>query len=128
MGLDENDYIVGVWFAYDKDGNSLFMIIKRGDSQNSWKGSYVFRYKEDNKVFDSKDRKSKYNMVIKDTTEDELINKIHKTFDYMSRFFTENKDFVEVKGNPKKMIELCKDKEWFNFKKVVSGNKSGEGE
>lgn len=117
MELGNNDYVLGMWFADDKDGNSLMMIVKRGENLDSWEGEYTFRYKRDDKIFDSNDVKSRYSFKIEKTSDQEVIEKMNLAFDMMSVRFNNFRDFVEVKGDHSKMVELLKDKKWCHIKK-----------
>ena len=58
MEMLPEDYILGVWFACNKEGNDYMMTICKRN--NEWLGEYRFRYRRDEKIFNSKDIKNFY--------------------------------------------------------------------
>ena len=103
MNLTENDYILGIWFAEAKDGNNFVMTVKRDkDKPKQWTGEYRFRYKVDDKVFESEDKKSFYEFTISDLTEEEVLAKIENIFNFIKIGYSAKSEYIEIKGNAEK--------------------------
>lgn len=117
MELLEDDYILGYWFASDKDDNCWYqMIIKRDDK---WMGQYTFRYNEsadNDDPFSGKDRKNIYSMKIKnEMTEDEIIEITNIAFELIKKRYTYFSDMFLIQGNIEKFFEIAKTKYYLHF-------------
>ena len=103
MELKEDDYILGCWFAVDPDDNDWLMTIKRKqDDPLNWTGEYRFRYRVDNKVFQSQDRKSFYSFTITNQTEEQVIEQLNKLVDMIREQYSKFFKYTEIKGNSEK--------------------------
>ncbi len=67
------DYILGFWFAEDKDKNNWFSCIKKAKDSAEWDVRYRFRYNVDDKIFNSKDKRSWYHFISRGQSEDEML-------------------------------------------------------
>jgi len=114
--LHENDYILGIWFAEKHDFGNWICIIKRGKDPNGWVGGYRFRQFSDNKVFDSEDLSESYNIKEKIASEEQMIKSINNIFSIVKLKYCDVHEFVEVKGNLDKLVELTKNSSWFHMK------------
>lgn len=123
MEILKGDYIVGMWFAEKKDNcNFQMTILKRN---GKWLGEYRFRYYVDHQVFDSTDKKSWYTVTPPDNTTEEKVIEIgnemlERLKDKMGFNFTE---YVEVKGDFKKLLYKAGQTTWFHFKKIHKDDK-----
>jgi len=116
-----DDYIIGYWFASNKnDDNVNFCLIKRGDE-------YIvenrFRYNKssnNDNPFSNKDKKNfyVYRVLVNESSEDEMINHIDQLFKLSQSMggFNVQSDHFRVDGDAMKFIEIAKTKEYFHIK------------
>ena len=121
--MNDNTYILGLWYSNDpRTGNNWLCFIERDDSPDGdWKGVYRFRYKRDEKIFNSKDEKSwmtiegRKNKSIPKMTEDQMI-------EYMDKFQLQlsggypDMDKMIVRDGLKDFLEKAKEKDWMNLR------------
>jgi hypothetical protein len=116
--LDDNSYIVGIWFSEDPETGHNWMATVIADPNKSgfFKIYSRTRYHKDNKIFDSNDEKNWINASSKEgQTEDQIIN-ITNHLQSLLRVFYKNLDKLIVQGNLEKLIDLSFSKPWLNFK------------
>lgn len=122
MELQEKDYILGYWFASDKDDNCWYKMIVKRDGQ--WIGSYTFRYNESGEhddPFSGKDRKSVYSFTQKgDMTECAVIENANLMFEVIKAKFNDYSDMFLVRGGIPKFFEIAKTKHYLHLKQVPS--------
>src|SRR3990167_671736 len=119
MEIKETDYILGIWFAEDKNGNNFIMLVKRDkNTPKEWIGEYRFRYKVDDKIFDSDDKKSFYEFSIIDLTEKEVLAKIESFFESIKIVYSFKNEYVEIKGDVQKFMFRAAQAEWMNLKRL----------
>jgi|GEM_PF-2881992 hypothetical protein len=125
MELDENTYVLGYWFASDKDSNCWYMMICKKNGK--WEGQYTFRYNMDKpgeefNAHSGKDKKNIYKMSWKgETPEDQLIGKVNALFEVIKVKFNDFNDSFLVQGDSTKFIEIAKTKDYMHMK-CVKGN------
>lgn len=74
--IKDGRYFCKMWFTGTKGVDWLAVMWR--DDDGPWTFQYRFRYHEDDKVFDSKDRKSWYEVKIPgDEPEDEVLGKLN---------------------------------------------------
>ncbi len=118
--LNENSYIVGMWFSSNPVSNNNWMacVIRDPDNPKCFKGWSRFRYVEDSNIFDSDDYKSwTYLQSGEDATEESMIRSMEMVQDFIEDGYPD-KDSVLVKGGMEKFFELAKDKPWMHMKQV----------
>jgi len=116
--IDENSYVVGMWWASDPvtNNNWLCCVQRSKTNPKCFEGHYRFRYHEDDKIFDSKDRKSWVSFVSKeDEKEEEVIKSINILQSVVALKFPEI-DFIPGGGCIKKFFEIAKTKPWMHMK------------
>lgn len=118
--LDNNSYIVGMWFSSDPKTNNdwLACVIKDPENPLKYKGWSRFRYTKDEKIFDSEDEKSWTQFSSQEGhTEQAMIDFMEMSQKVIETGYPD-KDHIIVKGNLEKLIELSKTKPWMNIKHV----------
>lgn len=118
--LLQDDYIVGFWYSNcPKTENNWLCCVKRNrENKMRYEGTYRFRYKRDDKVFDSSDEKSWMSFESKeDQTEQEMIASIDEIQKNM-RFLYPDMDFLLVQGDLALFMEKSKTKDWMHIKQV----------
>ena len=116
--LDENIYIVGMWFSSDPiSGNDwLATIIRDPDHPTRYKGSYRFRYIKDDKIFDSEDEKSWTDFTCEDNIpETQIIEGMAYLQEAISAGYPDM-DKIIVQDGIDKFFELAEGKPWMNIK------------
>lgn len=116
--LDEQSYIVGVWFSWDSftGNNWMACVIRDPENPEKYKGWSRFRYVRDENIFESADEKSWTAFNVKDqTTEDEIIKLMDSAQTGIEPGYPD-KDRIIVKGSLEKLMELSKGKEWMHMK------------
>lgn len=115
MQINENDYVLGVWFI-EHDKSNVMSIFKRDDDENNWIGELRFRHFIDDKVFGSEDKKTVYDITVKNKTEDEVIEMQAKWMHEASGLsLASTIDHFIVKGDGKKFMEMALTKEWMHM-------------
>lgn len=113
--LNEKDHIVCIWQADDLDGNNFLMLLRKRDG--CYLIDYRFRYRRDEKVFDSKDEKSFYNCVCKpETTETEVFEACKHVFLLISERYCIHSFCQRVDGDLAKFEAVLKKYECFHIK------------
>lgn len=118
MQLNENTYLIGIWFSSNPStlDSWLGYAIRDPDNPDKYKIFYRFRHKKDGQIFDSQDEKYHYGFLSNDgQSEDDIINLIDQIQSSIELAYPE-KDKVIIKGDVVKMFSLCKDKSWFHIK------------
>lgn len=116
--LDEESYIVGIWFSSSSTTNNDWMACVVADPEN--KGRFNIytrsRYGKDDKIFDSDDTKSWYlHKSSEGQDEDYLIDIVNKLQD-MSKIAYDELDKVIVKGSVEKLLEMADAHPWLHLK------------
>ena len=118
MVLTEDSYILGILYAEDKDGNNFMLtVIRHKDNLTEWEGEYRYRYRVDNKVFDSKDIKRIYRFKIKDKTEEQVEDMLKELLEYVKIKFTKFSEYVPIKGDTHKFAFIGAQQDWLHIKK-----------
>ncbi len=121
--LDDNSYIIGVWFSSNPvtGNNWLAAVVRDPENPQKYKGWSRFRYIRDTKVFDSDDEKSWTTFYSQEgQTEDDMIDFMDKAQIEIEQGYPD-KDKIIVLGSLKELMELSKDKEWM-FMKTKKAN------
>lgn len=118
--LEEGDYIVGFWFAYDKKGDDWMAFVKKPKNSKLFEGCYRFRDRVDEKLDNtSKDKKRWQSFVSKDEneTEDEIIDKITNIqLAVQGRY--PMLDIMLVRGDISLMMEKSKNHDWMHMQQI----------
>lgn len=119
MILQSSDYILGYWFADDKQGNCWYMlIIKRNDE---WLIQYTFRYNRDKEYefnpFSGKDKKNVYNgSRCGAMPESEVIDATNTLFELIKLKYNNYSDWFLVQGDIGQFIKISKTKSYLHMK------------
>lgn len=112
MEFHTGDYILGMWFMQNKEGNFMLSVVKRNEE---WIGEYRFRYFVDKKTFGSKDKKSFYSMKLKgNQKESEIIKTMDKIMNGFCESYkpdTTDKILIQSTDINKFMFEMAK-RDW----------------
>lgn len=114
----EGAYIVGMWYADDPETNDNWMCCVQRDPENPkrFKGDYRFRYSKGEKIWDSDDKKSWWKFETKEgDSEQDVIDAVNKLQSHIALKFSEI-DYLEIKGDLSKFLELAKTKAWLHMK------------
>lgn len=114
----EDSYIVGMWYADDPETENNWMCCVQRSHTNPkcFHGDYRFRYNKDGKIWDSKDEKSWWSFETKeDDTEESVIDAVNKLQSAIALKFP-LVDYLEIKGDVSKFLELSKTKSWLHMK------------
>jgi hypothetical protein len=118
MEIKDTDYILGVWFSESKRGN--IMVTVKKDIDTGWECECRLRQYVDEKVFDSDDKKTVYNIAFDNKfTDEQVIEKISRL--YKTKFlvlFPDNYEFVEIKGGMDKFIYEIAKQGWSSIKRM----------
>jgi hypothetical protein len=117
-------YILAMWFVEADGFNWQATIYHDGDKK--WKLSYRFRYYEDNKIFNSKDRRNQYDAdILGEMTEGDLISKV----DQMARLLADKHhvrfERLIIRGGPKKLAAKSKKTKWLHVREEILPPTSG---
>lgn len=116
--LNDESYIVGIWFSSDPVSNNNWMsgFIKDPDNLKRYKGWSRFRYNKDDKVFDSEDEKIWADLTAhEDQNEDDIINTMRLAQLELKSAYPDTDEII-VKGRLKKLMKLARGKSWMNMK------------
>jgi hypothetical protein len=116
--LNDESYIVGIWFSSDPVSNNNWMsgFIKDPDNLKRYKGWSRFRYNKDDKVFDSEDDKIWADLTAhEDQNEDDIINTMRLAQLELKSAYPDTDEII-VKGRLKKLMKLARGKSWMNMK------------
>lgn len=125
--LDERDFIAYFWVADVLDGDNFLMMLRKREGQ--WLIDYRFRLKEDEKVFDSVDKKVAYQAECKPgMTESEAFKTCQELFQLTSEEFCMNRVYQRVNGDVEKFIKAVGKYECFHSKVIPrTGGEQNEG-
>ncbi len=118
--IEDGDYILGFWFAYDKAGNDWMCFIKKPKGGKFFEGVYRFRDRVDD-VLDhtTKDKKRWTSFSSKDEnqSEESIIDTITNIqLNLQARY--PKLDIMLVKGGLKEMMEKSKNHDWMNMQEM----------
>jgi hypothetical protein len=116
MQLKKENYILGVWYAEKHGLGNWICTVKKGAEPNSWEGEYRFRYYKDGSIFDSKDERSFQCFMTKDLTEEQMKKKIEAVFEVIKMKYNDFDDYLDVRGDFMKMVEVSKNTTWMHIK------------
>jgi hypothetical protein len=105
--IKKDDYILGFWSAGDGDGNTWHCICLKSKNGNEWLGRYTFRYKRDDKIFDSDDEKSSYKFKGPLISEEEQIIKMDKFASFVHQKYNVGKEREIIKGDVDKFLKFA---------------------
>jgi len=116
--LDDESYIVGFWFSSNPLSldSWLACVIRDPDNPTKYKGFYRFRYKIDDKVFDSSDEKKFVDFTSEGNKTDEDMIQLFDNVQASLEFVYTEKDRIIVKGDLEKLLSLSKDKYWMHIR------------
>lgn len=118
MDFKQEDYVLGVWFAEKKNGDNWLMTIKQKQgTTDCWEGEYRFRYKKDDKIFNSEDEKNVYSLGIDGESEDQIVEKLNGLFEVIKTEYTAHSEYVEIKGGMEKFMFRLAQCPWSNIKR-----------
>lgn len=113
--IEKGTYYLGMWsFEYGpplsraQSGDFMLCIWRKMDDPRNWTSRYRFREHLDDKAFESKDTKHWYEMVIRDSDENEVLEKMGDFVNILAAAFNLKPDFFEIKGDDEKFLELLK--------------------
>lgn len=118
--LDENSYIVGMWFSSNPETNNDWMacVVRDPEDSRFFKGWSRFRITKDEKIWDSEDEKKWTYFKSSDTnTEDEMISILDGMQKAIQTGYPDI-DKIIVKGGMKKLFELSDGHPWLNIKEA----------
>lgn len=131
MEIKDTDYILGVWYSESKRGN--IMVTVKKDIATGWQCECRLRQYVDSKAFDSKDKKSVYNISFDNKfTDEQVIERVTEL--YKTKFlvlFPNNYEYVEIKGGQDKFVYELAKRDWSSIKimdKAEFKQKYGEKE
>jgi hypothetical protein len=116
MQLKKENYILGVWYAEKHGLGNWICTVKKGAEPNSWEGEYRFRYYRDTSIFESKDERNFYNFTVCDLTEEQMKKKTDLFFEEIKKKYSSFNDYLEVRGDVTKMVEVSKNTSWMHIK------------
>jgi hypothetical protein len=117
--INEESYIVGIWFSSDPETNNNWLgcVVRDPENPTGFKGWSRFRYAKGDGIWDNEDKKSWYTFKIdKNIDEDGVIELMEKILNMPQAYSF--KDRIIVKGSLKKLMKLSKSKIWMNIKQV----------
>lgn len=97
--IKQDDYILGFWSAGKGNGDSWYCICLKRKDDNQWIGQYAFRYRKDDKIFDSDDEKSRYEFKGPLIPEDEQIKIMDKFAALAQLEYNKNIEREIIKGD-----------------------------
>ncbi len=118
--LDDNSYIVGIWFSSNPNNNNdwLGFVIHDPKKPGCFKGWLRFRYSKSGKIFDNDDEKSWTTFYSREgDTEQTMIDFMTMVQKQIEPVFPVI-DHVMVRGTPKELIKLSDTKDWLNMKQM----------
>lgn len=117
MEIKPNDYILGMWFAEDMEGNNFLASVKK--TTEKWECEYRFRYIKDDNIFDSKDEKSFYRFTVGiEAPEEQVKGAMEMLFKCIKIKYNKFSEAVLVQGNVDKFFKAVEGKPWCNMKKM----------
>lgn len=119
MEFQDDDYLLGVWFATDPANNNWYLFAKRVAS-GEWYIEVTFRFHRTNDPFDDKDQKNGCCYAVsKEMTEEQMLSNITMMFRLVTETkYTKFKDVVLVQGTPRDFYEIAKTKDYMHIKKA----------
>lgn len=120
MEINEQDYILGVWYGEKpKLGNLLMTVKKQGDK---WYSEARFRFYFDDVAFNSGDKKVFYSKEI-EGTEQEVQNQINEEMNFAKeRGVIDSIEYVEIKGDVHKLMFQMAMQPWTQIRKENNAN------
>jgi hypothetical protein len=116
MQFNKDDYILGIWFASDKDDDNVYIFVKRTPN-GQWRTT--FRYHVSPDPHDDKDVKRTIEFSKAESfTEDEMLEDIDKIFNFVSQRYDYFKDVMMIQGDTAKFLEIAKTKSWMHIKAI----------
>lgn len=108
--ITPENYYIGMWFMElpDRIGNWMACAWRPKDKPGPWTLRWRFRYYEDEKIFDSEDRRSWYTMEIKDATEEKVVESLEYVATMMCGVTGTTLTFWEIRGDGDKAMDKMK--------------------
>ena len=113
--LKPENYYVGFWYSHPgttEDTQVDLMGCMWKEPDGSWKGTYRFRYYDEDSVnaWDKKDRKSWFDLSAPPGTSDEDAEKLKEALNMVFQQFADKNDskfeFLEIDGDGEKALEV----------------------
>jgi hypothetical protein len=118
--IEDGDYILGFWFAYDNKGNDWMAFVSKPKDSKIFKGCYRFRERVD-EILDhtTKDKKRWVGFGSKDPnqTDDSMIDTMIKIQLAVQPKYPKL-DVMLVQGGLELMMEKSKTKDWMNLQQM----------
>lgn len=115
--INEDDYILGVWFGESKDRSNYLITVKRGKTKSSWDVNLCIQVRKDKKIWRSKDDKSFFKTTMNDLTESEVEGKVNNELIPMfDELFNHRKCYTEIKGDSEKFAFKIAQQDWAHVK------------
>lgn len=129
MEITDDDYFLGMWFCSAEGRYNWQCTVMKKKGKGDWIGEYRHRYIVDDKVFNSKDRKSFYTFSLPASETEENIT---KKVDELSKIVMEKQEcdrseFVDIRGNGQKMLFKLAQCEWASVKRMSKEDAEKEG-
>ena len=105
---NEDDYILGYWYAESSNNDSCYMMINR-EEENKYVGEICYQYSSNKNC-----QKFKYR-----GSENEVVEKANMIFDTIKVKYNNFSDHFIVKGNFDKFMELAKDKPYLSIRETT---------
>lgn len=114
--LKDSTYLLAIWFVSWREANWMCAVYRHAP-EDDWTVRYRFRYFEDERVFDSDDRRSWYAGTLPSSmTEDMLIAKFDMFASVVGLGRGASLERLLVKGGMEDLKRAAEGCEWFNFR------------
>ncbi len=119
--LTDDSYILGFWYCHDPlTQNDWMLCMQRSRKTGKWHADYRFRYRQDDKIFGSEDKKSWYRINYKDDgsppeNDEELEHKMDGFQQHMRMMFPDASKLM-IKGGLKDLLEKSKNVPWMHIR------------
>jgi hypothetical protein len=119
MKIDQDDYIIGIWFGELNGVHNVMSTVKRSKEPGyDWFGEARLRMFNDDKIDDSTDTKSFWELRIKDQTEEQVIAKMNELFTAMKeKNFVDYYEYIPVNGDGEKFMFIVAMQPWSHIKR-----------
>lgn len=121
--LVKQSYVLAQWFAENEAGDDFMMCVYKKDKLDlNFVGKYRFRYRKDDKIFDSEDKKVWYTINFFNEAEQLILMKMDYFINNLIAAKFKKVDKSIVQGDTAKWIELAKKTTWCNMKEEKISN------
>ncbi len=127
--IEDGDYIVGFWFAYDNHGNDWMAYVRKPKNSKLFEGAYRFRDRVDEKLDHTSQDKKRwfyFRSRSEDETEKQIIDRmITAQLTVQDRY--PKIDFMLVQGGLDIMMEKSKNHDWMHVQKMTTEEAKSKG-